>query len=128
AARVGAERMVRLALLLANRVLRATIPAEMEREVATDSACARIVKKIETWLPYAGNEPPALVQRALFRLQMRGQLWAGARYLTRLSFSTTEEDWSADAGGAARSLRESLGRPFRLAKKYRHDSKKTSRG
>src|SRR5262249_5425340 len=38
AARVGAERMVRLALLLANRVLRATIPAEMEREVATDSA------------------------------------------------------------------------------------------
>jgi putative nucleotidyltransferase-like protein len=124
AVQVGAERMVRLALLLANRVLRAEIPGEMEREVTADSTCARIVKKIETWLPYAGNEPPALVQRALFRLQMRGRLLAGARYLTRLSFSTTEEDWSGDAGGAATSLRESLGRPFRLAKKYGRGSKK----
>lgn len=128
AAQVGAERMVRLALSLAHRVLRAKIPAEMEREVAADSACAGLVKKIETWLPYAGKEPPALLQRALFRLQMRGRLLAGARYLTRLSFSTTEEDWSDDSGGGATSLRESLGRPLRLAKKYRRGSKQPGRG
>lgn len=127
AAQTGAERMVRVALLLASRVLRAEIPAEMEREVALDSACARIIKKIKTWLPYAGSEPPALLQRALFRLRMRGQLLSGARYLTRLSFSTTEEDWSRDARGAAKALRESLGRPFRLAKKYRRGSKKPAR-
>src|SRR5262249_2269924 len=73
-AEAGGEGMVRVALLLARRVLRAEIPAEMEREVALDSACARLIKKIETWLPYAGSEPPALLQRVVFRLRMRGQL------------------------------------------------------
>lgn len=121
AADTGAERMVRLSLLLANQVLRTAIPAAMEREMAADSACAKIVNKIESWLPYAGNEPPALVQRALFRFQMRGQLLAGARYLTRLSLAPTEEDWVGDSNAPAATLRESLGRPFRLAKKYRRN-------
>jgi putative nucleotidyltransferase-like protein len=123
AADVGAERMVRVALLLAERLLQVPIPAEMKKEVDTDTACLPIVKKIETWLPYAGQEPPALMQRALFRFRMRGHLLDGARYVTRLSLSTTEEDWSADPNGAATSLRESLRRPFRLAKKYRRRSK-----
>jgi hypothetical protein len=123
AADVGAERMMRVALLLAERLLQVPVPAEMKREVATDTACLPIVKKIETWLPYAGQEPPALMQRALFRFRMRGHLLGGARYLTRLSLSPTEEDWSADPKGAATSLRESLQRPFRLAKKYRRRSK-----
>lgn len=126
AADVGAERMVRVALLLANRVLRAEIPREMEREVEADTACATLVRKIESWLPYGGSEPPALVQRALFRLRIRGELFAGARYLARLSFSTTEEDWSSATGGPGTSLRESLRRPFRLAKKYRRRSKERS--
>lgn len=123
AADVGAERMVRVALLLTERLLRVPVPAEMRREVDADGACLAIVKKIESWLPYAGQEPPQLVQRALFRFRMRGHLLEGARYLTRLSLSPTEEDWSADADGAATSLRESLQRPFRLAKKYRRASK-----
>jgi putative nucleotidyltransferase-like protein len=123
AADVGAERMVRVALLLAERVLRVPIPNEMKKEVAADSACLPIVKKIETWLPYAGQQPPQLMQRALFRFRMRGQLLDGARYLTRLSLSPTEEDWSADAESAKAPWREALSRPFRLAKKYRRDSK-----
>ena len=120
---VGAERMVRVALLLADRVLRAEIPVEMKRETEADAACARIVRKIESWLPYGRSESPALIERALFRFQMRGRLFAGAEYLTRLSLTPTEEDWSRDTGGAATSLRESLSRPFRLAKKYRRGSK-----
>jgi hypothetical protein len=123
AADVGAERMVRVALLLAERQLQVLVPAEMKREVDADSACLPIVKKIETWLPYAGEEPPQLAQRALFRFRMSGHLLDGARYLTRLSLSPTEEDWSADPGTPATSLRESLQRPFRLAKKYRRSSK-----
>jgi len=69
----------------------------------------------------AGNQPPPLMHRALFRFRMRGQLLAGARYLTRLLLSATEEDWSDDSQSAKGTLRESLGRPFRLAKKYRRD-------
>jgi len=123
AADVGAERMVPVALLLAEQLLRVPVPAEMKREVDKDTACLPIVKKIETWLPYAGQKPPQLIERALFRFRMRGHLLDGARYLTRLSLSPTEEDWSAEPDGAATSLRESLQRPFRLAKKYRRSSK-----
>jgi hypothetical protein len=122
---VGAERMVRVALLLAERLLRVAVPAEMKREVTADAACLAIVKKIETWLPFAGQRPPALMQRALFRFRMRGQMLGGARYLTRLSLSPTEEDW-LDAEPKNGRLRESLSRPFRLAKKYRHDRKETN--
>jgi hypothetical protein len=123
AAEVGAERMVRVAVLLAERLLRISMPVEMKRRVVADKSCASIVRKIESWLPYAGYEPPLLAQRALFRLRMRGHLLAGTRYLTRLSFSTTEEDWSPDAAAPspASSLHEALRRPFRLAKKYRRN-------
>jgi hypothetical protein len=122
---VGAERMVRVALLLAERLLRVAVPAEMKREVTADAASLAIVKKIETWLPFAGQRPPALIERALFRFRMRGQMLGGARYLTRLSLSPTEEDW-LDAESKNGRLRESLSRPFRLAKKYRRDRKETN--
>src|SRR5262245_21939627 len=69
---VGAERMARVALLLAERLLRVAVPEEMKREVDADSACLPIVNNVESWLPYAGEKPPALWQRALFRFQMRG--------------------------------------------------------
>ena len=125
AADVGADRMVRVALLLARRTLQAPIPAEMNTEIESDRACLRIVKKIETWLPYAGQQPPALLERALFRLRMRERLLAGAGYLTRLSLSPTEEDWIEGSNVRAASLRESLRRPFRLARKYRRKQKGT---
>jgi len=125
---VGADRMVRVALLLAERTLQAPIPAEMSTEIESDRACLRIVNKIESWLLYAGQQPPALLARALFRFQMRGRLLAGAGYLTRLTLSPTEEDWIEGSNERAASLRESLRRPFRLARKYRRDQKETGQG
>jgi len=122
AAGVGAGRMVRVALLLAERLLRVRIPAQFRKEVADDSACLPIARKIESWLPYAGHESPQLAQRALFRLRMRGRWLSGARYLTRLSLSTTEEDWSQKPHSAATTLGEVVRRPFRLARKYRRGS------
>src|SRR5262245_53909898 len=117
AASLGALRMVRVALLLAERLLGVPLPGPMKEGVAGDAACQKIVRIIASWLPYAGDQPPPLVERALFRFRRRGQLLAGARYLTRLSLSTTEEDWSNDAQAPTKSLRESLQRPFRLARK-----------
>jgi hypothetical protein len=70
------------------------------------------------WLPAAGHAPPALFERAAFRLRMRGDLPADPAYLPRLSLSPTEE--ARQAGGAfSRSrLLDTLRRPFRLALKY----------
>jgi hypothetical protein len=118
---VGASRMVRLALVLAKRVLRAAVPAAMRQEVTSDPACEGIAKQIESWLPYSGFAAPPFAGRALFRFQMRGGWLAGAGYLARLSVSTTEEDWAAGADGTATRIGEILRRPFRLARKYRRD-------
>ncbi len=118
---VGAERMVRIALLLAESLLRVPIPEAMKREVAADAACASIVASVAAWLPFAGSAAPPLARRALFRFQMRGSVFAGVGYLARLSFSTTEDDWSADATAPQSRFLEMLRRPFRLAKKYRRD-------
>jgi hypothetical protein len=46
---------------------------------------------------------------------------AGASYLTRLSLTTTEEDWSKSAEARRSGLTEMMKRPFRLSRKYRRD-------
>ncbi len=117
---VGAERMVRVALLLAQQLLCVPVPQAMKHEVARDSSCLRLVREIESWLPYGGFASPPLAKRALFRFHMPGRLFVGAAYLTRLSFSPTEDDWSADTQASRSRVAEMLGRPFRLAKKYRN--------
>jgi len=122
AADVGAERMVRVALLLAARLLRTQIPPSMAAEIQNDLASTRLVSQIEAWLPYSGYAAPPLVQRALFRFRMRGSFLAGAGYLSRLSFSTTEEDWTAGGPGTQSRIVEILRRPLRLARKYRRSS------
>jgi len=116
---IGAQRMVNVALLLAERLLRVAVPASMERVVAADSAAAHLVTKIESWLPYARQAPLHVLGRAKFRFQMHGQFFAGAAYLSRLSFSTTEEDWDPTKKAGGPRFTEFLRRPFRLAKRYR---------
>jgi hypothetical protein len=121
AAEVGAERMVRLALLLAQRLLGAAVPAEMKRDIALDSVCPKLVREIGSWLPYGGYAAPTMARRAAFRFRMRGRALDGVSYLTRLSFGTTEEDWSADVAAPRSRIAEILRRPLRLAKKYRRE-------
>jgi hypothetical protein len=123
AAEVGGARMVRLALLLAERLLRIPVPLPMKNEITRDSIAARLAAQIATWLPFAGCAAPPLARRAFFRFRVAGSGVVGARYLARLSFSPTEEDWLPESQGASNRLAEILRRPFRLAKKYRRHPK-----
>jgi len=76
-----------------------------------------MVEQVLRWLPAAGEDPPGLLQRALYRTRMGGGGAGGAKYFFRLLFSTTEEDWDADAKGQ-HGIGDALKRPFRLAKKH----------
>lgn len=115
---VGAERMVRVALLLGEHLLGAALPEEMAG--ARDDLTAKdLVRQIESWLPSGGYAPPALPQRAMFRLKMGGGGFAGTAYLLRLSFSPTEEDWDEEERGS--TLWDAVKRPFRLMRKYGQD-------
>lgn len=118
AAAVGAGRMVRVALLLAEQILAAPLPTAMSGEVQSDSVCAKLVAQISRWLPFAGSASPAVAQRAHFRFRICDSALTGARYLAKLSFSTTEDDWTNDAGAPRSGFMEAVRRPFRLMRKY----------
>src|SRR5882762_8961134 len=117
---VGAERMLHTGLRLASDLLRAPLPGKIQAIVQADAVSARLVERTLKWLPAAGSAPPGLLERAAYRLRMRGGLISAPVYLLRLSFSPTEEDWMEGAGMEVRrhSFFNAVRRPFRLARKY----------
>jgi hypothetical protein len=120
---VRADHMLHTGLLLAADLLHAHLPEEIYALVRQDALAAKLVARILRWLPGAGHTPPALVERAAFRLQMRGGLLAAPAYLLRLSLSPTEEDWQAGGEISHNRLLHALRRPFRLARKYGRGAK-----
>jgi Uncharacterised nucleotidyltransferase len=120
---VGAERMLHTGLLLAGNLLHAALPLNVQARLQSDRSASRLANKIATWLPSAGQTPPGLFARALYRVRMRGSVVTGLGYLLRLTFSPTQEDWPAgmenEHGGRFAALR----RPVRLVKKYRGGEK-----
>jgi len=118
AAEAGAGRMLRVGVHLATALLRSPIPAALLPEIQKDRAVERLSRRIQTWLPYAGAAPPALPERALFRLKMAGGGITGASYLLRLTLSPTEEDWSKGEEERKPWLWDVVRRPFRLLRKY----------
>jgi hypothetical protein len=115
---VRANHMLHTGLLLAADVLHARLPEAIDALVRQDALAAKLVARILRWLPAAGHAPPALFERAAFRLRMRGGLLAAPAYLLRLSLSPTEEDWQAGGEISHNQLFDTLRRPFRLARKH----------
>jgi hypothetical protein len=120
---VGAERMMNTGLVLARNLLGATLPQIVQERVQSDRSALRLATKIASWLPSAGQAPPGLFSRALYRIQMRGSGLSGLGYLLRLTFSPTQEDWSGCAEDNQNGRFAALRRPVRLAKKYRGGEK-----
>ena len=121
AAAVKAERMLHTGLRLGSDLLRVQLPGKVQAAVQSDVAAARLAKQCCKWLPAAGNAAPGLLERAAFRLRMRGGLLSAPAYLLRLSFSPTEEDWNNGQPGRYRGVLDAIRRPFRLARKYGRD-------
>ena len=115
---IGAERMMRVALQLGETLLKVPVPDPMAKDVKGDSTVAGLCRQVERWLPSAGHDPPNLMERAMFRMRMRGGL-AGATYLLRLSLSPTEEDWLEGAEERRSGFWDAFQRPLRLFRKYR---------
>jgi Uncharacterised nucleotidyltransferase len=118
AASVGTTRMVHAGLYLAREILRAPVPKEFSEAIRKDLTLHRIIRRVGKWLPAAGSAPPKLLERAAFRMAMHGGGISGARYLLRLVFSPTEEDWQNGTRPPGAQVWEALRRPLRLAKKY----------
>ena len=120
---VGAERMLDTGLLLASNLLGAVLPQNVQARLQSDRSASQLAAKIATWLPSAGQASQGLFSRALYRMRMRGSVVSGLGYLLRLTFSPTQEDWSASAEKKHDGRFAVLRRPVRLAKKYRGGEK-----
>lgn len=118
AADVGAVRMLYLALQLSGNLLGVPVPAVLATDVAQDAPTLKLSLQVARWLPHAGFAPPALRERAAFRMNMRGGGIAGTAYLLRLSLSPTDEDWPEGTEDGRSWLWDALRRPFRLIRKY----------
>lgn len=118
---LGARRIVNTGLLLATELLHAPVSAAVEERAHADRWARKLVGRIQTWLPAAGEASPGLLRRALFRLQMRGGFLPGIGYLTRLLLSPTEEDWRAGHEHKSSRILETGRRLVRLAGKYGRD-------
>lgn len=120
---VEAEHLLHTGLLLATGVLHAELPETVSSSVRPDDVAAKLAASVLQWLPAAGYAPPGLFRRAVFRLRMRGSLFAAPAYLLRLSLSPTEEDWQVDGRLSRNHFLDAVRRPFRLARKYGRASK-----
>jgi len=110
--------MLHVGLQLGVSVFGVPPPQEMAAELAQEAATQRLCRQVVGWLPQAGFAPPALRERAFFRVRMAGGGFAGIKYLLRLSLSPTEEDWVEGAEDRRSWLWDALRRPLRLLRKY----------
>lgn len=115
---VQSEHLLHAGLLLAADVLHAQLPEAVSSRVQRDAIAVKLAARALRWLPAAGYAPPGLLERAAFRLRMRGNFFAAPAYLLRLSLSPTEEDWQASGKIRGNRFLDALRRPFRLARKY----------
>ena len=120
---VDAQRMLRLALLLAKNVAGATLPAPVQIDAESDDGAVGLAQQIASRLPGADSQPMSLLSRVMFRIKMRGGGFPGLAYLLRQSFTPTEDDWLADSESGKQSAISAVERPFRLARKYGRDEK-----
>jgi putative nucleotidyltransferase-like protein len=119
---VGAERILRLGLRLASDVLGAKLPVQVDANVRSDRVVSKLAAQIESRLALSEPRGIGILQRAAFRVRMRGGLLAGAAYLLRLSLSPTEEDWTPRNEGNRPVFLDAISRPLRLARKHRRRS------
>ena len=115
---VHAERIVRLGLRLASDLLGAKLSPQIESSVRADRTVAKLAAQIKASLASPSSPPMGVLHRAMFRVRMRGGLFAGPAYLLRLSLAPTEEDWTPEEAHQRSVVMEVIGRPLRLLKKH----------
>ena len=128
ASEVAAERMLRVGLRLAVDLLSMPLSPEVAAYLDSDLKAAQIAKQIAQRLPHTGSAHVGIFSRALFRSQMREGFLPGLSYLLRLTLSPTEDDWTHSNGSKLSLAADAVGRPFRLARKYRRESERNETG
>lgn len=100
AERAGATRMLVLGVVLAEELLGAPLPQQLNRRDRERRLMSKVAAGIEQRLPTAKVDS-GIWKRAAYRVATGGGGASGLRYFCRVAFSTTEKDWPAATSGAA---------------------------
>jgi hypothetical protein len=92
---LGIQRILRVTLLLANRLLDAPIPSMAETNIPHDEAAAEIAKQIQSYI--RGDRTFDVESVGYFRLMLRlRESWQDrVRFLSRLVFTAGPSEWAA---------------------------------
>jgi hypothetical protein len=92
---LGIQRILRVALLLGNRLLETPIPPQADENIPQDQAEAQIAKEIETYIQ--GDRTFDVESVAYFRLMLRlRERWQDrVRFVSRLVFTAGPSEWKA---------------------------------
>jgi hypothetical protein len=112
------ERMLYLGLSLSARLLRTSLPEEVDCLIEADSVVKKLSQEVMGHLFVRSDDPPAPWKSALFHLRARECLKDKLLYGTRLSITTTAEDWTFCRLPDSLFALYHLFRPIRLALKY----------
>lgn len=121
------ERMVHLGLCLARDVLGVDLHPRAAADVQTDATAASLAVEIAQKLAAGESISRTARQRAILRVQMCTGIFRGARYLLRLTFSPTEEDWVGEDLGRRAAWIAAVRRPLRLARKHHAEAGQASK-
>jgi hypothetical protein len=112
------EQMLLLGLSLAHDPLLAPIPEEILNQAQASAAVQRLAGTVRRRLFADRGRAFGALQRLLFRVRMRANLWKGLGYALRLLAQPTEEDWAMVPLPVRLWPMYSLLRPLRLLREH----------
>jgi hypothetical protein len=90
---IGVERILRITLLLANRLLGAGIPAPIESAILTDGAALELVDEIGADLSRGVSRDVETISYFRLMMRLRERRADRVRFLTRLTFTPGPGEW-----------------------------------
>ncbi len=115
---LGSERMLRLGLFLANELLGAPLPVNVEQDARADPAVAFLATRVRSWLFVDPEQQLGTLGSIAFHLKARERRQDRIRYCLRLALTTTVGDWDLVRLPSPLFPLYYLLRPIRLVGRY----------
>jgi len=115
---LNAERMLLLALGLANEVLGTRLPQSVVDQIQADHTAIALVGEVSARLLSDGKLQWNAFRRVRYRARLVPGSTDGLRYVWRLATQPAEDEWTAAHGSVWSAGFQAMLRPLRLVRKH----------
>lgn len=120
-----AGRMLRLAILMARKIVGLEIPRDVEAAIEKDRVAGKVATRVCEQLFGKTQACEGILRRSIYRIRSVEGLWGGLKYWMRLATAPAEEDWSSFEMPKVLARSYAVLRPVRLWKKYSRSSQQS---